>query len=387
MIIASDVHVPHSRRVRLPSEFFEHGALVVNLEAPIQPAFAVRSKKAGPTLSSDAESLKHDFPAETYFFSANNHIADFGLSGITETDFALGNRLFGVWEQRGCQRATLDIPDEGIRLIATSEFGFLLPTGVSQIDPWSGQVEEEISRAKFCGLEPIVIYHGGLEGTPLPSPVLIERFRRWVDSGAKAVLSHHSHVLSYYEEYKGAVIDYGMGNFIVPFESWKSFHPYSLMSRSWEISRGNMQPRYHKVVDYGPKQKNGEIVVEPLDHLEIETVLRYHEEVQDLVNSDIFEPLLVCVGRAYWRALFRRNLLISIFQQSLASRLRVWAFLSKYIKPLGAEFFQDLVAGESNRYMAIYGTRAELEVNELLCNTAMSLSLVPTAWIPFLRRI
>jgi poly-gamma-glutamate synthesis protein (capsule biosynthesis protein) len=59
----------------------------------------------------------------------------------------------------------------------------------------------------------IVIYHGGKESCRYPSPRLFKACRAMVDNGADVVLCQHSHCIGCYENYKGAHILYGQGNF------------------------------------------------------------------------------------------------------------------------------------------------------------------------------
>lgn len=59
----------------------------------------------------------------------------------------------------------------------------------------------------------LVIVHGGHEHWQLPSPRMVETYRFFVDAGADIVINHHQHCYSGYEEYKGKLIFYGLGNF------------------------------------------------------------------------------------------------------------------------------------------------------------------------------
>ena len=58
----------------------------------------------------------------------------------------------------------------------------------------------------------IVIVHGGHEFYQLPSPRMQKLYRHFIDLGADAVINHHQHCYSGYEEYKGKHIIYGLGN-------------------------------------------------------------------------------------------------------------------------------------------------------------------------------
>lgn len=60
----------------------------------------------------------------------------------------------------------------------------------------------------------IVLYHGGKEHYPYPSPNLQRICRRMVDKGADCVICQHSHCIGCEEKYKEGTIIYGQGNFI-----------------------------------------------------------------------------------------------------------------------------------------------------------------------------
>ena len=60
----------------------------------------------------------------------------------------------------------------------------------------------------------IIVFHGGNEFNPLPSPAVTERYRMLCDMGADAVIACHTHCPQGYEYYDGKPIVYGMGNFL-----------------------------------------------------------------------------------------------------------------------------------------------------------------------------
>jgi poly-gamma-glutamate synthesis protein (capsule biosynthesis protein) len=84
--------------------------------------------------------------------------------------------------------------------------------GANPIDPVLNY--NQIVEAKSIADKVIVICHGGHEMYNLPSPRMKKLFRFYVDSGADAIVNHHTHVMSGYEVYKGAPIFYSLGNFL-----------------------------------------------------------------------------------------------------------------------------------------------------------------------------
>ena len=92
---------------------------------------------------------------------------------------------------------------------STQLFGQHHAYGVNPVDNFN-----LIRKAKAKADKVIVIHHGGHEMYELPSPRMKNLFRFYVDSGADAVINHHTHCASGYEVYNDAPIFYSLGNFI-----------------------------------------------------------------------------------------------------------------------------------------------------------------------------
>ena len=60
----------------------------------------------------------------------------------------------------------------------------------------------------------IILFHGGNEGYPYPSPRLQNTCRFFIEQGALAVICQHSHCAGCYEKYRDGYIVYGQGNLI-----------------------------------------------------------------------------------------------------------------------------------------------------------------------------
>ena len=67
----------------------------------------------------------------------------------------------------------------------------------------------------------IVVFHGGNEFNPLPSPDTVDRYRLVCDMGADAVVGGHTHCPQGYEMYNKKPIVYSMGNFLFQSSSQK----------------------------------------------------------------------------------------------------------------------------------------------------------------------
>ena len=74
--------------------------------------------------------------------------------------------------------------------------------------------EVESLREKNTNMVIIVSVHWGDEFASYPSNAQVALAHKLVDCGANVILGHHSHVYQGIEEYRGAVVVYGQGNFI-----------------------------------------------------------------------------------------------------------------------------------------------------------------------------
>ncbi|MEA4889808.1 MAG: CapA family protein [Clostridiaceae bacterium] len=151
---------------------------------------------------------------------ANNHVFDFGRPGYDDTLRALaaaGLPYTGVGENEQDARRThyMDIEGKKIALLAFAEheYSYALDdrAGVRGFDPYDAL--EDIALARSQADYVLVTYHGGKEQSRFPSPRLRKACRAMARAGANAVLCQHSHCIGAYEEYRGAHLLYGQGNF------------------------------------------------------------------------------------------------------------------------------------------------------------------------------
>jgi poly-gamma-glutamate synthesis protein (capsule biosynthesis protein) len=205
---------------------------IVDLECPLTSSKYERSK-TGPHQKAhpDCINILHYANVELAVM-ANNHIMDYGVQGVEDT-MSLCEK-YGI-EPLGIGRTLEDASRPIIKEIKGKKVGFLnfadneflsTPDGeytCKPIDPvrcWY-----DIIQAKERSDYLIVIVHAGNEFYQLPSSRTKGLYRYFVDIGADAIVSHHTHAFSGYEVYKSKPIFYGLGNFIYdnPFkrnESW-----------------------------------------------------------------------------------------------------------------------------------------------------------------------
>jgi len=165
----------------------------------------------------------------------NNHTMDAGPEGVVSTR--------KIAAQMHCQTvgAGLNIEEAsqpvylseagGIGLISVSYMNECVPAtetepGTFRWDDMEGigkRIREIKAKCRWC----VVISHGGEEFASLPIPYTRQRYMRYLDLGADAVVSHHPHVPENYELFEnGKAIFYSLGNFIFDTD-YQRAHPYT----------------------------------------------------------------------------------------------------------------------------------------------------------------
>ena len=152
---------------------------------------------------------------------ANNHMMDFGAKGAMQTIDLLKNSgiaVVGIGENAESARKYFVLKAKNKRIailnFADNEF-ITTPESAEQCNPIHPVHNyDDITKARKENDFVIVIAHGGNEFYHLPSPRIKELYRHYVNIGADAIISHHTHAYSGYEVYKGKPVFYGLGNFI-----------------------------------------------------------------------------------------------------------------------------------------------------------------------------
>ena len=199
--------------------------VVANVEGPViaQPENTETSgaKQLLHSIDPAAVSVLNRMGADIWNIN-NNHIMDAGPEGVASTlniakangvktigagmnifeaktpvilDEAGGVGLFGVGYQRACRPAG----EEKAGCLSWSNMEAIAET-----------IKEIKRKCRWC----VVVAHGGEEFTALPSPYTRERYLKYLELGADAVVSHHPHVPMNYETVGDKLIFYSLGNFI-----------------------------------------------------------------------------------------------------------------------------------------------------------------------------
>lgn len=215
---ATDSKIEISDRIRF-------GDLALfNLETPIcDGKFMRKAIKAGMSIRGNSDALFHMrkmFKNKLYASLSNNHISDYGTSGMENT-IAMCKKADIFYSGLGYNNIAspirLHIHNNNICVFSVSEpqFGISQRTSLGAIYVTAdlfAKIRQYRKKNDFV----IVSIHGGIEMMPWPSPMYKSLYRAMVDAGANIVHGHHSHVPQGFELYNGGLIFYGMGNFIVP---------------------------------------------------------------------------------------------------------------------------------------------------------------------------
>lgn len=200
--------------------FAQNDRVIVNLECALTDG-ENRIPKFGPNLKgpkATADTLKA--AGVTDCMLSNNHVFDFGVEGLRDTVAELnrcGLQWTGIGENYDDARKDHVIEQDGmtIRVVNVCEHEYTYATekrmGARPFDPF--ETMDDIRQAKKNADYVIVIYHGGKEYCPYPSPRLLNACREMVRCGADVVLCQHSHCIGCYEKFENAHIVYGQGNF------------------------------------------------------------------------------------------------------------------------------------------------------------------------------
>jgi poly-gamma-glutamate capsule biosynthesis protein CapA/YwtB (metallophosphatase superfamily) len=154
--------------------------------------------------------------------AANNHIYDYGITGIETTmEYLDSVNIAYVGIGKSLQEAREPV----IFTIKDRRLGFLgyfggagqfagTDTSAGLAPRYTSFILQDIRKLRPLVDYVIVSFHWGIENERYPEEWQMILGRAAVDAGADLVVGHHPHVLQGIERYNGGVIAYSIGNFI-----------------------------------------------------------------------------------------------------------------------------------------------------------------------------
>ncbi|MDY0143777.1 MAG: CapA family protein [Bacteroidales bacterium] len=292
-----------------------------NQEHPITSQSKIYPTKAfGPTGACQenvlAPILLSGFTCATL---ANNHIFNRGMEGLADTlSFFQRNEIKTVGAGRSLSEAKepLILKKYGIQLailnFAETEFNIATYThgGANPLDIIENSRQIKLCKEKYGNV--LVVIHGGVEYCSLPTSRMVNQYRYYAECGASAIVCHHSHVVSAFEEYNGVPIFYGLGNFI-PYKYSSSMfsHEDFRTSISVELSFENKGIIKYDYIPFLFDTKQNKLI-----ELKDEKLKKFRSKqmqlnfaLKDLENLDriIYTHFLTESKSMYYKLLFTRS--------------------------------------------------------------------------------
>ena len=194
---------------------------VGNIEAPMTYGAFAQKRKLIHSSNPAVGAFLHSNNLRVWTL-ANNHALDCGVPGLVDTlRYAKQNDCetigAGADPTSACKPAIIGATVKvGILSVAMPWERIRTEEGQPYVMQWD---KEELIRRQIESLRRevrwiVLVVHAGNEFTNLPTPLVREKYHRFLDWGADIVVGHHPHVVQNYETAGNKVIFYSLGNFV-----------------------------------------------------------------------------------------------------------------------------------------------------------------------------
>ena len=217
---------------------------------------------------------------------ANNHILDQQEQGLRSTITVLEQnqiQYVGAGENLQEARKPIIITKEGTKVgiyaCCEKEFSFATESspGANMFDPLV--TFDDIEELRVLCDYLIILFHGGMQGFPYPTPYQQRVCRQMCKKGADLVVCQHSHIIGCEEKYSDATIVYGQGNFLLDDVADVNWHS----GLAIEIFIGTE----NKKIKYIPVQtQNHKVVIHPENNKVMEG---FQKRSREAANSQMVE--------------------------------------------------------------------------------------------------
>ncbi len=306
----------------------------VNLECPITDSLCA-IKKTGPNLkvpTSIKEGLKNS--GIDFFCLANNHIMDFGVEGLTDTETVLidaGIEYYGVKTKKADKPYHIIQKDDvkvAFYAVSNNEFShkkYFDNRGSYSINELA--LIRDIQTLKKTVNHVVIVLHIGIIYFPLPYDEQKELSRILVELGCTLVLSQHSHIIGCFESFGNGFISYGAGNLL--FDKEKAHYNYSQVFEL-DFSKDSFELNIH----YTEQELADNALVEIMNTSKrIELEQEYEKLTPALDNALLYESLLEKHISNYSRGVLNGMLVpTNKWLQRIARRLNIIKLIPMSVK-------------------------------------------------------
>ena len=232
---------------------------------------------------------------------ANNHILDYGREGL-ESTFHEAKKAgldvvgAGLSTEEAYQPLIKQVAGLKIGIINACEAQFGVIDHFERKESagyaWINHPKIDttiIQLKKECDFV-LVFAHAGLEDYSIPQKQWRVRYKHFCDLGADVIIGSHPHVPQGYEQYKGALIFYSLGNFYFDygFERYYENHSYAVML---DLVKGQL-PAF-KAVHHKTRNSLVCISEEPVDiDFLSEKLGDGYKKEHDEMNEQVYEKFI-----------------------------------------------------------------------------------------------
>ncbi|KZK65181.1 hypothetical protein A1L58_08485 [Shewanella baltica] len=265
---------------------------VCNLECPVVNK-SENVEKFGPKLRASSEVLNHlGGNLFNCFGLSNNHIMDFGESGLKNTIKACEDNsifYFGAGENIHKASSVKIVDIKGVKVgffgIAEEEFSIAgkKTYGANPLNIIDNYKSIKLAKENCDFL--ILFFHSGNEQYEYPSPRLKKTCNFFADAGVDVIFCQHSHCVGSYENYMGKHIIYGQGNFLFDFHNtlpgWNEGLLVKLLINKQDGINLEFIPIFQEIGKVGVKLMSTKSAEDFID--------RFHERSKILSNENAME--------------------------------------------------------------------------------------------------
>lgn len=328
---------------------------VCNFEAPIG-GLGTKAIKAGPNIYQKIETiqiLKNS--GFDLLLLANNHIYDYGESGLAGTIDAISHSNLstigaGLNEEEIYKPLFKDINGITIGFINACEaqFGVFDGSDSSQKSGYAwinhSLIEDTIRSTRLIADKVLVFVHAGLEEYSIPLNEWKDRYRRLCDVGADCIIGSHPHVPQGYELYNGKLIFYSLGNFYMDTASYENTpdHSFSVILKLSKLKNEFSLVSHHKENGMVRITKKNEEVIN-IDHL--------NEVMNDkILSKQVYLDAYERITSKYYANVFNSVQFSTSTKQLIKNVLKKILF-SKTYKNRGQILLLHLIRNETYRWV------------------------------------